>query len=53
MIKMVGCLPGTSEDNIALHQCRRSHRRNHVYQEGTTSGNKEGNTINAMQQYDA
>ena len=22
------CLPGTSEDSIALHQCHRTHRRN-------------------------
>ena len=35
------CLPGTSEDNIALHQCHRSHRRNHVYREGTTTGKQE------------
>ena len=42
------CLPGTSEGNIALHQCHRTHRRNHVYREGTNTGNTEGNTINAM-----
>ena len=42
------CLPGTSEDSIALHQCRQSHCRYHVYREGTNTGNTEGNTINAM-----
>ena len=42
------CLPGTSEDSIALHRCHRTHRRNHVYREGASSGNTEGNTINAM-----
>ena len=42
------CLPGTSEDNIALHRCHRSHRRYHVYREGTNTGITEGNVINAM-----
>ena len=35
------CLPGTSEDRIVLHRCHRSHRRNHVYREGTNTG-KQG-----------
>ena len=35
------CLPGTSEDNIALHRCHRTHRRNLVYWEGTTPANRE------------
>ena len=35
------CLPGTSEDSIILHRCHRSHRRNHVYWEGTNTGNRE------------
>ena len=38
---------------LSLHQCQRSHHRYHVYREGTDTGNTEGNTINAMQQYDA
>ena len=25
------CLPGTSEDDIALHRCHLTHRRDHVY----------------------
>ena len=33
---------------IALHRCHQTHRRNHVYREGTNTGNREGNTINAM-----
>ena len=33
---------------IVLHRCHRSHRRYHVYREGTNTGNIEGNTINAM-----
>ena len=33
---------------LSLHQCQRSHHRNHVYREGASSGNTEGNTINAM-----
>ena len=35
------CLPGTSEDNIALHRCHRSHRRYNVYRGGTTPANTE------------
>ena len=38
----VFCLPDTSEDNIVLHRCHRTHRRNHVYSEGTNTGNREG-----------
>ena len=33
---------------LSLHQCQRSHHRDHVYREGTNTGNTEGNTINAM-----
>ena len=42
------CLPDTSEDSIVLHRCHRSRRRNHGYREGAITGNREGNTINAM-----
>ena len=35
------CLPGTSEDSIALHRCHRTHHRNVVYSEGTITG-KQG-----------
>ena len=29
------------EDSIAFHRCHQTHRRNHVYLEGTNTGNKE------------
>ena len=35
--------PGTSEDSIALHRCHRTHRRTHVYLEGTNTS-KQGRT---------
>ena len=47
------CLPGTSEDNIALHRCHRTHRRNIRLPRGNNYRQQRGNTINAMQQYDA
>ena len=37
----VFCLPGTSEDDIALHRCHRTHRRINVYWGGTNTGNRE------------
>ena len=41
------CLPGTSEDNIALHRCHRSHRR-YTSIEREQHRQTEENTINAM-----
>ena len=46
--QMGGCLPGTSEDNIVLHRCHRTHRRNYIYREGTSTDKQRRNTINAM-----
>ena len=36
-----GCLPGTSEDNIALHRCQRSHRRYTSIERGQLPANTE------------
>ena len=47
------CLPGTSEDSIALHRCHRSHRRKHHLLRGGNYRQTRKNTINVMQQYDA
>ena len=38
---------------LSLHQCRRSHRRYHVYREGTNTGNTEGKHDQRSAQYDA
>ena len=46
------CLPGTSEDIIALHRCHRTHHRDTPTERGQAPA-IEKNTINAMQQYDA
>ena len=46
------CLPGTSEDNIALRRCHRSHRRYTSIERGQIPANKkEHNQCNAK--YDA
>ena len=34
-------MPGTSEDNIALHRCHRTHRRTTSIEGGTIPANKE------------
>ena len=47
------CLPGTSEDSIALHRCHRTHRQNIRLPRGNNNRQHRKNTINAMQQYDA
>ena len=41
--RYVGDVSGTSEDDITLHRCHRSHLRNIIYLEGTNTG-KQGRT---------
>ena len=46
--QMVGCLPGTSEDNIESSSVSTITSSVHVYREGTNTGKYRKDTINAM-----